>query len=484
MAVGGASSAVQRGCVGEVVLAFSLIVAALAVRVHAASFQLWLDEIWALEASRSVGSLADLFRAEVLDGHFSLYTVWLGAFTAATPEEVLRLPSLVGGAVQLIGTWFLARRWWGCSAAMWVTVFGAISFFFLVYATEARSYAVVGGCAVVAVLLADRYDRAPTLASAGLFGAVVVCGALFHLTFVPFYIVFALSDAVVAFSKYGLGRGFGRALRLHLAPASGVGMLLVTVAGALGPGTGPIVEYVDTLVDTLALVAGGPLVSPSSSEQTMCALVVASIVLAGIVRAMLVLARQRDPRGLLLGALVFGVPLVTVALEPRIFLPRYLYIAVWASHLVLARLVSLTVTRGQWRSREGVVAFLFAGLVVGANFRFSANFVAVGRGDLQGAIGAACALGSSDRVRIGGTHQFRDQMMIDYFAREMCGGRGVTYESTDAGVKVDALLVQSQDTAFSPLPAIARSGTRYEFVRAFPYAGLSGWGWYLYRPVE
>jgi hypothetical protein len=98
--------------VGEVVLAFSLIVAALAVRVHAASFQLWLDEIWALEASRSVGSLADLFRAEVLDGHFSLYTVWLGAFTAATPEEVLRLPSLVGGAVQLIGTWFLARRWW------------------------------------------------------------------------------------------------------------------------------------------------------------------------------------------------------------------------------------------------------------------------------------------------------------------------------------------------------------------------------------
>lgn len=459
-----------------------LIGSALALRGYAASFQLWLDEIWALQASRSVRTIADLFSGAVLDGHFSLYTVWLGAFSAGTPEVILRAPALVGGAVQLIGTWFLARRWWGDGAATWATLLGSVSFFFLIYGTEARSYGVVGGCAVVAVLLAERYARAPSVLTAALFAVVVAGGALFHLTFIPFYAVFALVDLIATCRTHGVTRGVGRSLGLHLAPATALLVLLGAVAPTLGQGSGPIVDYIDTFVDSVALIAGGPLVSPSSVLQTALALGMAFVVLIVLGRAVGILVSARDSHVILLSALALGIPLLTAVVAPRVFLPRYLYLAVWAAYLLLARAADRATSGGGWRSGRGAVACGVAIVIVAGNLWSSARFVSLGRGDLRGAIEAACALGAPEQVVIGGTHEFRDRMVIDSFAPRVCGGRTVTYISLERGVAVNAMLIQSQDTAFRPPPHLEHGGEGYAFVAAFPYAGLSGWGWYLYRP--
>jgi len=318
--------------------------------------------------------------------------------------------------------------------------------------------------------------------TAAIFGAVVFVGALFHLTFVPFYAVLAVVDSGTACVRHGLRRGVLRSVGLHLAPTVALGALLFSVARALGHGTGPLVDYVDTSVDTLTLVAGGPLVSPSSTGQTAIALGVAFVVLALLARALVVLVRSKDPHILLLGGLVVGIPLLTALLAPRIFLPRYLYLAVWAGHLILARFATMSGEGEGGRAGKGFATRVFIGALVACNMWFAGSFVVYGRGNLRGAVEAACALGSPERTVIGGTHPFRDRMMITYFAPKVCGARQVTYTPIDDAATVDALLVQSQDTAVIPAPSIDRAGNRYTLVAVFPFAGLSGWGWYLYRP--
>lgn len=461
------------------ITAVLVLLAGMLLRLYASTFQLWLDEIWALDASRTINSLSGLFSSSLLNGHFSLYTLWLGLFPSETDPLVLRAPSLLCAGIQLYATWQIANRWWGPRTALAALSASAASFFFLVYATEARSYAVVGAIGPLLLLVAERYHQRCNIASAMIFTALFALGTLFHLSIVPFYVMIGLYSLITMLSKYGFLRGTWNTLGLHALPLGFFCALYATKLRGLGEGSGPVMEYSDVVIDSLSLVAGGPLVSPESPGQTACAAVIALIVLALLGHALWRLVCEREPRAVLLVGITIGIPVLVMATAPKIILPRYFYLSLLGTILVLSRELVRMWERNPSRSVARGYALMLAAAIICGNVFSSLRFLRDQRGDLRGAIAAACKLGTEAAVRVSGNHKFRDESMLSFFAPKVCA-RAVIYLPLAEAEHVDAMLVQSQDTGYSPRSELTHRGRRYSLAAQYPYAGLSGWSWYLY----
>ena len=179
------------------VVAILALAAGGAMRVWAARGDLWLDEVWSLSLAEQTQHASEVFTRHHLDNNHYLITLWMVVLGSQAPWFVYRIPSLIAG----IGTILLAGRFarrWGLVESQTAIVLTSASYVLIVYASEARGYALAGFFALAAFLALDRYLESRKPWAALTFSLAVVLGFLSHLTFAHFYLGAAVWSVVRA----------------------------------------------------------------------------------------------------------------------------------------------------------------------------------------------------------------------------------------------------------------------------------------------
>ena len=228
-----------------------------------------------------------------------------------------------------------------------------------------------------------------------------------------------------------------------------------------------------------AAMAGG---LPADGAWGWAALLVVAALVAG---GTYVLLRSRDPDWIFFPAILVVAPLALLAVtgtETVYF--RYFIIALPFFYLLAARLAGFILRSGPHWARALVVVAL-AGYLAGQGCRL-VPLLHRGRGSYRAAVRTMAARTPAGPIRVGSDHDFRTEMLLRFHGRNLPAGR-LQYIPREAWLAGPPrwLLTHSQDRSHQP-PARLEfpPGLRYELVDTFPYGGVSGWSWYLYRTTE
>jgi 4-amino-4-deoxy-L-arabinose transferase-like glycosyltransferase len=137
-------------------LLIGLVVLACLLRVPFMDRSIWFDE--ACMSSQRIGTWPQLLATVYVDIHPPLYIVcmhlWNGMF--GDSEIAMRVPPLLSGLAAIPAAFWTGRRLVGSTAALWAAALMALSPVHVWYSVEARLYAPMLLCTVVAF---GTYDR-------------------------------------------------------------------------------------------------------------------------------------------------------------------------------------------------------------------------------------------------------------------------------------------------------------------------------------
>lgn len=446
-----------------------------ALRVFAAQGDLWLDEIASIAAARDLVNPLDVFLLPH-DNNHHLNTLWLWFVDAIGGSVAPRLLSIATGtaSIALAALSFPSRRPW---ARIFAAALVAISFPLVTYASEARGYApmVCWGFGALVLLRRAMSERGYAVAMA--FGVVSVLGFLSHLSFSMFYAALvAWSCWVVATRRIGVVRSGRALLRLHGLPwvflpvFYSVSLRDIAVLGA------PSRSLFTTLGEVAALALGLPV----SSDLLLAAALVA-VVLFGVA-----LASERRAGSDLWVFHLFAIAVIPALLlllrPPEFAYPRYFLAPLSAFLLLLASLL------GRWTSRGGAarrVAVVVCVAILVGNAVEIGRFLGPQRGSYRAAVAAMLEADATGRVRYGSDHVYRNGTLVEFYAAAIPNDTRFEYvdklEWESAGPPAWYLRHE-----FAPVPEtnrfrLLKQRYLYRFVEDYPYYGLSGWHWFVYR---
>ena len=143
------------------------------------------------------------------------------------------------------------------------------SFVLVLYASEARGYALAGFFALAAFLALKRYVATPTVWTALAFGLATVLGVLGHLTCVQCYLGAFVWSAVGLWRRVQTRGEFAqRMAALHALPLAALTTLYVIDVRAMRIGGGDVQDRLDVVTSAAALAAGA---RPSDRGLWRCA---------------------------------------------------------------------------------------------------------------------------------------------------------------------------------------------------------------------
>lgn len=451
-----------------VAIGVAALVAAAVLRLLAIGQDLWLDEIWSLQVAGGMGSALDAFRLSFDNNHI-LITLWMYALGGDHGAVPYRLPSLIAGLCTVATAWRIGWRKDPSRAWVYAAVF-AVSFPLTVYAVEARGYAVALACAlgIYALFVGKAW---PSRKRSVAIGALGLLGFTAHFAFAQFYLAFGLWSLVRAARALPSRLAQLRALvGLHAAPGAYACVLYAALVKDLHSGGGPQAPYPAVLAETLSWALGLP-AAFGLWPLLGCAL----IVLASDARA-----RRRDGEddwGFLLPIAIAPV-LITLIVQPRLIVPRYFLFSVVFFLLPL----SAAIARLLARSRPlGAAALL---LVVAVNLQQTASFLEHGRGHYADAVRFLGAHTHGAEVVVGSDHDVRNARVLAYYSALLAPAQRMVYvEHADRAARAPQwLIMHAFGQPPAPRAALAlKSGAAYRLRKTFPYAGPSGFHWFVYE---
>ena len=122
--------------------------------------------------------------------------------------------------------------------------------------------------------------------------------------------------------------------------------------------------------------------------------------------------------------------------------------------------------------------------VVGANTVHTTDLLRYGRGDYQAAVQWMLGRSSDDKLTVGSDHDFRNAMVLRYVPAAGGPSRKLVYHELGRVARQgpEWIVLHSQQLRPVPPPAVRDDyGNEYRLERVFPFAGLSGWHWAVYR---
>ncbi len=461
----------------------TILLAAATLRIIAAQGDLWLDEIWSLETASHIASPLDVFTTVHNDNNHYLNTLFLYMVGTFGPWCGYRDFSILTGLGAVA-----AAGWIGCRRnvraglpAMWLVGF---SYVMILYSSEARGY----GAAVFFALLAfeslDRYFQTGRRRLAVLFALGAAAGLLSHLTFVSFYL------ATLVWSGYWwlkwrkwlranrrLLRATADVFLCHAVPAALLATLyFVDIRHIVfngGTCSNPLEAYETAVAWTLA--------APAAGYAVLLACLAAAVVLVAGLR---LLSRERpDLAVFFAGAIVVFPLLLTFASETGVFYVRYFIIAV-AFFLVLLSCVLADIYRRGAGGKTICILLLLAFLA--ANGRHLADLFENGRGRYSEAVRFMAENSTQSPTTVGTGDVYPAESVLRYHGLIALGDRMPQYVSKNAWPPHGPEWILCQKESFEPpLPEVEElrdsAGNRYEFVKTFPAAPLSGLHWFLYH---
>jgi hypothetical protein len=406
------------------------------------------------------GGVLEIFRIRHGNNHIlhSLF-VWLAG--PAAPPYVYRLLAVASGIGGLFAIARIARRW-GETEALMSVVLAATSFPVLMYFSEARGYAPAMFLGLVALALLLDGER-PSARRIALFWLVSILGVLAHLTFV------FVSGALLTIRR-------PRYVALHSVPLLFTGVWYLVFARGMEFNAHLEYRIADVAAEVASLLIGIPEHWPE--------LLLIGAWLAIVAAGALLLYREHDPSWLFYPAVLVVMPLAVVLvtnpdfLYARFFAPTFPFFSLLLAYLLgrLGRTVSV-----RW-----AVPALVAVLVLAQSGRVWA-LLTVGRGQYSSALARMSAETGPRRLTIGSDNDYRTHMILRFYVPRLRHPGGVTFVARpDWGTRPPEWLI-TQTARFEKRPAQAVAlpgGARYVLMEEYPYAGLSGWRWFVYRRVR
>ena len=457
--------------------AIVLLVIGAFLRVRASLNDLWLDEIWSLQLAGQVGPWWGVLTQIHHDNNHYLNTLWLHAMGPRGNWPGYRLPSIAAGSSTVLLAGLIARRRDAASGVI-AMILTAVSYVLVLYSSEARGYASVVFFALLAYALLESLMERPRWPLVPCLWASMTLGFLSHLTFVSFF------AAAGAWSAWRLLRAPGtraaglRALVLwHSVPAAFFATLYVVDVRHLVIGGRSSTPPVQAMEAVLAWVVGAP---PGAVAMAIACVVA----LAALASGLCMLWRERsDAVVLYAGAIVVAPALLVIAGRAQALFPRYFLIGIAFLLVLSSQVLSALLRRG--RLGKVVVVALLAGYV-GANAWRLSSLMEHGRGDYQGVVKFLAESTKGDTVTIGGDHDLRIPLVLQFYVPGATGGKAPEYFAAGSwpaeGVE---WLITHADPSGPPAPTspllVDPAGHRYDLVRTFESAPLSGAHWFVYH---
>ena len=453
----------------------SVILLAGTLRLQAGLDDFWLDEIWTVALMEGMDSPAQIILdAKVVNNHFlnSFIVYSLG------PQKHwlwYRLPAVVAGLGTVILAGFAGRRWgpWHAFAAILLT---GLSFPLIQYSSEARGYAYVMFFAMLSFVIMQTLlqDDRPRWKLEILFGITAIVSFLAHLTYVY---CFAALGAWLLYSgkKFPPATLVRRALLGFGPPTLFVGWLYFVSLQTASRGGGKIEPFLRTTSRALSLIVGGPEMGPSVT-------LFATFAGIGLFSALCFFYRRREWTAVFFAGVVVAFPAAAViVLQPEFLYARYFLVSILFAQLLFAfALGSLAETSngGKW---VYIATLLFLTIT---NTTHTKALLETGRGQYLAAARLINEQATSLPVSIGTDHPFRNQMVLSYYWKWIRQPKPLRFYSKNNWPQQgpEWLLRHSMKRNYDP-PSVQLDfyQNRYRLVKVFPYAGLSGWHWGLYR---
>lgn len=447
-------------------LAAVLAVAVLA-RLPCLRTEPWFDELWSLRFARRAGSVAGVLFGIHHDNNHPLNTLWLYFFSGSRDWALLRLPEFVCGVLTVA---VLAADREDRAAGLLAAALAAVSGAMVLFSTEARGYALMAFCAAACFrLLSAPLPLTPRRGAA--FALLATLGFFGHASFV---FVFA---ALAAWAAARLPRaGRARALAPLFGPAVAACVLFLALQdGRMQLGLGPYAPFWPTAAAAAGHWAGAPGMGAGPAA------VAGALLLAGLCAWELArLRKARDPEFLFHALVIAGVAASVAAVPFRT--ERYFFAALPFVLLLAAR--SLTRLFRGGPARRAAAAVLLLLFVAGNAARVRALAV-LGRGKYREAVLRMAADTEGPVITVGGDQDQRASVLLDYFAADLPPSVRLEYipgaRRRTTAPEWFVIGNSAVDPAVAPIALTYEGGPRYRFVAAYPYAGQSGWSWFLYR---
>ena len=452
----------------------AVVLAAAVLRILGAGGDLWLDEVWSVELARAAGLAGAVFTQVHHDNNHHLNTLWLLALGYDAGELPLRLLAVAAGTATVAVAALGGARDRTLSLA-WAFLL-SFSYVAIHYGSEARGYGLALLFAVVAYVTMDRFLLTGRLAWAFAFAASAVLGLLSHLTFLYALLAFLAWGTAVAWRDRGK-RSLHAGLLVALVPPALCFTALWTVdLRFLVVGRGPdyqVWSVLRELVRTTFGIPRGPL--------EWLALPVLVLPAAELVR----LVRSQDLRWVhFLVVTLAGPAAVLLVSRPDYLAPRYFLVAVpFLLWLTAAGAVRIARTGRAGLSLVAVLAVLF----LAGNGIHVARLLRDGRGQYREAIAFIVRNESGPVATVGSDHDFRNATVIGRLLPGLPGAARFRYVQAGEWRDDSPGWVLVHHFAEDPVPdpvILGPTGTRYDLLRVFPYAGLSGWDWYVYQMAQ
>lgn len=455
---------------------FLTLLLALCLILGAARGDLWLDEIWSVNLVRYARSPWDVFAGLRHENNHPLNTLYL--YFLGHPKALLeyRLAAVASGMTCIFLIGYTAWKQWGEREALLGIVLTATSFPILLYASEARGYAIVMMLAVAAYVIWRQHLKNSGTASLLMFWSVSILGLLAQVTFVIAMIAFGLGQIAADRGSPSIPRRVFNLARVHLVPLLFAAwwywfFLSRLINGGGDPSGGwPVIGQASSLLLGL----------PDTPVFQLAAMIsVLSVVIMGVNQ----LWRARDGQWLFFLSVLLIAPAALLALSyPHDFYLRYFMASFPFFMLLSARLVCL----GWKRFGTGGRSLLALAMTVflAGNLQRDYFLLTLGRGQYSEAIAYMLRQTPSGPVRVGSDHDFRNPTVLQFYASRLPGGNRLRYVDEVHGpeLRPEWFLLHSQDLNYVPSPQIDvdKVGT-YSLVKRYGYAGVSGWSWFLYR---
>jgi len=469
-------------CPGQIWVLYFLLLAAAALRIYGALNDLWLDEIWSLQLAGSVSSPWQVFTKIHHDNNNYLNTLWLYLCGSRGNWPGYRIPSIAAGIGSVALAGMIGRRR-DARAAGFAMVLAAFSYVQILYSSEARGYAEAVFFSFLSFYALEKYLEKQEWLSALLFSISSILGFDSHLIFLNFFCAALLwSGWRVIKLRLGPKRAIQALLACHAAPAVFL-MVLYFVDiryQKFGGGTenGPGVY-----ADSFAWVLGGPLGRFG---------VVPTIILAAVIfiAGIWMLWRNGSDSWIFFVSVILVVP-VSLAMmrHSEVLYVRHFMIGM-SFFLILFGFVLAMLYRRGWPGRI-ICIFLLAAYFI-LNGWHTISLFKYGRGHYEEAARFMAEHTKGPVVTIGGDHDFRIAFVLRFYIADAVRDKTAHYYQN---ARINSWpkggpewFVAHKESFESPVPREMQiadgAGNRYEFVKTFPTAPLSGLHWFIYHNLS
>jgi hypothetical protein len=247
-------------------LAIAALVIGSFLRFLAFRGELWLDEVWNINAVNELISLTQLYTdSNSFDGHTNLFSVLLFILIKQPFFNINNLsPLYLGYLVRLLPFIFSLLTLYliykltdkkDLSKTVYLYLC-AISFFSVNYSTEARGYSGLILCVVSAQIAnEDIFKNSSKNINLIVLGISTILGTLFHYSFVIFYLGLLFTD--IYYYKVELFKSNKKKLFLHIVILSFYLILYLTLLKTPPKANGPITTFTDGYLGALSLAISG-----------------------------------------------------------------------------------------------------------------------------------------------------------------------------------------------------------------------------------